>query len=207
VKAIELRRDHFRRVQLHRNNRLYDFAIQLCRLLFDCVVVDQNTGRAQFRDFSQDEARMGPLFEQFIFNFYAREQLVDHVSRPHIRWQDSQGSESDLKRLPIMRTDAVLRRPGRTLVIDTKFYANALTTWLGGEKVRPAHLYQVFTYLENLAPDASSALEGMLLYPAVKQRLALDYRLKGRRIRVCSIDLAQPWPAIHADLLGLIEYA
>jgi 5-methylcytosine-specific restriction enzyme subunit McrC len=205
VQAIELRRDHFRRLQLHRNNRLYDFALRLCRLLFDSLIVDQGTGKAHFRDFVKDEARMGQLFEDFVFNFYRREQRTDNVSRPHIQWHDAHAPEDDLRYLPIMRTDVVLRGPDRTLVVDTKFYADALSAWRGGEKVRSAHLYQVFTYLENLAPEADSPVEGMLLYPAVKSRIALDYRLKGHRIRVCSVDLAQPWPAIHEELLTLIR--
>lgn len=203
VRRIRLRQEHFRRVQIHRNNRLYDFALRLCRLLFESMIVEEGTGRTRFHDFLYDDARMGQLFEDFVFNFYAREQSVDRVSRPHIKWHDARGSEHDLARLPIMRTDVVLTRAERILVIDTKFYGEALKGWFGGEKVRSGHLYQVFSYLENLAPRVQRSLEGLLVYPAAGGAFSFDYRLKGRRIRVVSLDLSRSWQDIHSDLLLL----
>jgi 5-methylcytosine-specific restriction enzyme subunit McrC len=46
--------------------------------------------------------------------------------------------------------------------------------------------------------------EGMLLYPAVDDAFAFDYRLNGHRIAIRSIDLDQHWAQVHADLLGVI---
>ena len=203
VSEIRLTRGDFNRVQIHRNNRLYHFVLQICRLIFDSVLVDEETGRTGFHDFLEDEARMGKVFEDFVYHFYEREQWADEVTRPHIDWHGKQGSERDLGYLPIMRTDVVLTNSERELVIDTKYYAQALKGWFGTDKVRSEHLYQVFAYLENLSPSADRPLEGMLLYPATKERFLMDYRLKGYRFRVATLDLGQPWQGIHSDLLAL----
>jgi 5-methylcytosine-specific restriction enzyme subunit McrC len=58
--------------------------------------------------------------------------------------------------------------------------------------------------VENRAAALGEPHEGLLLYPAVEERFAFDYRLHGHRIGVRSIDLDQPWPAIRSDLLALI---
>ncbi|MCI0433187.1 MAG: hypothetical protein L0271_05985 [Gemmatimonadetes bacterium] len=203
VRSIQLRQEHFRRLQLHRNNRLSDFALRVCRLLFESMIVDGGTGTARFHDFIRDEARMGRLFEDFVFNFYDREQRFDRVSRPQIRWHDARGSADDLRYLPIMRTDVVLSRSERVLVIDTKFYVEALVSRFHREKVRSSHLYQILTYLENISRTVERPVEGLLLYPSVGEPFGLDFRLDGRRVRVVSLDLGQSWEQIHADLLAL----
>lgn len=44
----------------------------------------------------------------------------------------------------------------------------------------------------------------MLLYPTVQQALDESFTVQGHRMRICTINLAQPWQGIHDDLLGLI---
>jgi 5-methylcytosine-specific restriction endonuclease McrBC regulatory subunit McrC len=64
---------------------------------------------------------------------------------------DAQGSEASLARLPVMRTDVVLTSSDRCIILDTKYYLEALTGAFEERKVRSSHLYQVFAYLENRA--------------------------------------------------------
>ena len=204
ISEISLRAEHFRRVQVHRNNRLYDFVLRVCRLVYDNVGVDERNGTTRFHDFLEDEATMGRVFEDFVFNFYRREQDQYIVSRPYINWYEATASETDLAHLPIMKTDVVLRSDDRALVLDTKYYAEALKGSWGGEKVRSGHLYQVFSYLQNLAPVSHTPVDGMLLYPAVRERFHLRYVLGGKRIDVATIDLSLEWRHIHHDLLGFV---
>src|SRR5690606_25020795 len=97
--------------------------------------------------------------------------------------------------------------PGRIIVIDAKYYREALSRRFDREKVRSAHLYQVFTYLENLKPIVRDQLEGMLIYPVVERPFSYHYRLVGQRIRVVGIDLDQPWQMIRSDLLNIVSDA
>jgi hypothetical protein len=44
----------------------------------------------------------------------------------------------------------------------------------------------------------------MLLYPTVDQPLLASYKYKAHRINIKTINLNQPWPEIHRDLLALV---
>lgn len=204
VSTIRVHRRDFARVRIHRNNRGYDFVLRLCQLVYESLLVESSGAGTMFYDFRDDDARMGQLFEDFLFNFFLREQSAYRVKRWHINWHGATGSPRDLERLPIMRTDIVLRRRGAVLIIDAKYYKQALTTQFHREKVRAAHLYQIFAYLKNLEPSLDGQLEGMLLYPAVNASFVYEYRLHGHRIRVATVDLSQPFDRIHAELLGLV---
>lgn len=206
VADVSISARDFRQVQLHRNNRTYDFAIRICQLVHENLLIEPATGRAAFRDFRADDRQMARLFEDFVLNFFRREQAAFRVSRPHIEWHDAQGTDLDLQRLPAMRTDVVLEAPNRCIILDTKYYAEALKGQYERKKVDSSHLYQIFAYVENRSANLGEhpPHEGMLLYPVVEDAFAFEYRLKGRRVAVRSINLDQAWAEIHHDLLQLI---
>ncbi|MEZ4887544.1 MAG: hypothetical protein R3E32_22615 [Chitinophagales bacterium] len=107
-----------------------------------------------------------------------------------------------------MRTDIVLEHKDQPhkIIIDTKFYKEALAHHYDTNKARSAHLYQIFAYLLN-SEDGSilnEHSEGFLLYPQVKERLRLEYLYKKHRIRVCTVDLNQSWEDIEKELLDLL---
>jgi 5-methylcytosine-specific restriction enzyme subunit McrC len=207
VSDVRITRRDFGRVQLHRNNRAYDFALRLCRLIYGNLMIEEGGGRVRFRDFRRDERQMGALFEAFVRNFYHREQRQYRISRPHIAWYAAEGSDADLERLPQMRTDMVLESAERCWIIDTKFYAEALRGQYAQKKVDSGHLYQIFAYVANRTATHAGGPphHAMLLYPVVDDAFSFDYRLHGYPIHVRSIDLDQPWPRIHDDLLGLVR--
>jgi 5-methylcytosine-specific restriction enzyme subunit McrC len=65
----------------------------------------------------------------------------------------------------------------------------------------------LFSYLKNAearGPSYANA-EGVLLYPAVGEKLSLRVKIQGHPVSVCSINLDQPWQMIKADLLGLLK--
>jgi 5-methylcytosine-specific restriction enzyme subunit McrC len=196
----------FRAVRLHRNNRVYRFLLDVCLLLYQCLIPDQETGELRFRNFVRDERRMHRLFERFVRNFLRREQRSFHVEAETLRWEETTASPGDLAFLPGMRTDVTLRRPGRTLVIDAKFYREPLQHHRGRWTVRSGHLYQLFAYLRNLAARRQPAaqIDGMLLYPQAARVLDLSFYIHGHYVRVRAINLKQPWRDIHDDLLALL---
>lgn len=207
ISDVRITRRDFGRVQLHRNNREYAFALRLCELIHDHLMVEPGTGRATFRDFRNDPRQMGALFEEFVYNFFRIEQEEFEVSRPWIDWYDAQGSKRALDHLPRMETDIVLESSRRALVLDTKFYSDPLQGRFDQKKIISGHLYQIFSYVVNRASERDNGLpqEGMLLYPVVDHAFAFDYHLSGHPIAVRSIDLSQPWQLIRCDLLRLLE--
>ncbi len=166
-------------------------------------MVDEASGTARFQDFVRDERQMAMLFQHFVFNFLRREQQDFKVSSPQIRWKDVDAEPEDMAFLPIMQTDIVLTSPSRQVIIDTKFYREALQARFAQPKIRATHLYQIDSYLTNAEVAGGPAMEGVLLYPAVETEFALRYRLRGRPVQVRSINLAQPWDEIRKSLLDL----
>ena len=205
IDTIPLSRQTFRSVQLHRNNRFYRFLLHVCRLVQNCLLVDEETGEVQFRDFYREPRRMRSLFERFLRNFYKREQRQFRVKRDRIRWNT--GAFDAMGLLPEMLTDLSLVSAKRKIVIDAKFYCETLQTYHGKASVRSGHLYQLFAYLRNLAPrgGVNECAEGILLYPKVDQDINVSYVIQGHPFRIATLDLAQPWRDIHNRLLDLLH--
>ena len=210
ISHLRLRRSTFGRVQLGGNRRLYQFLLSVCRLLHESSIVDERTGRSSFRDFRRDEATMWKLFEQFVTGFYEREQREYRVNSAgrRIRWlAPGWATDADRLRIPIMEADVILESAERRIIMDTKYYASALSGWGGGPgKLHSPNLYQLLAYLRNrqaTRPDGPRH-EGILLYPQVKAPLRADIQLEGFRIQARTVDLNQRWQDIHGEMLSTV---
>jgi 5-methylcytosine-specific restriction enzyme subunit McrC len=207
IRPIRVDRQAFRRVQLDRNRRTYRFLMSVCELLHASLLMSEDSGGVQFRDFRRDEARMWKLFEDFVVEFYCREQGSYRVkSQGQIPWHDAWAtSDADRMRIPAMHADVLLDGPDRRIVLDAKFYEQAFDGRFGS-KLRSGHLYQVLSYLRNrqAAEPEGPRHEGVLLYPVVDEPFAVDVGLEGFRIQARGIALGQPWQRIHEDLLAVI---
>jgi 5-methylcytosine-specific restriction enzyme subunit McrC len=205
VSDIDVSTSDFVRLPRRYNNNDYPFALLLARLIQRSLLINVAEGKLRFHDFTTDDHAMARIFEEFLFEFY-RTRSTLKVARPHVRWYNVEATERDLGHLPIMRTDVVVQQPGRTLVIDAKYYREALKGWHGTDRVRSGNLYQILAYLDNLQPRAGgNSVEGMLLYPVVQHPFAFDYRINGRCVKIRSVDLNQPWRQIEQDLLTLVS--
>ena len=119
-------------------------------------------------------------------------------------WSATSVAGSDLKLLPEMRTDASLRSHNRTIIIECKYSEKLFQSYLGTEKLRSSHLYQLSSYLRNFEQnrEADRASEGILLYPTAGRSLNLSYLLHGHQVTV--LDLNLPWTEIECQMLSLI---
>lgn len=209
VSTIPLRAATFTQVQLHGRLRRYRLPLHICELVHDQLVVDERTRDVHFRDFVEDPKKMPVLFEQFVRNFYRRELNGWSVKRDDIAWDLVPLTAGASDYLPKMQTDVSLRGEGRTIILDTKFYAEAFTSHYESAKLRPAHLYQLTAYLRNIAAkggaDASAA--GVLLYPEVNAIPSLQYMSEGHRLTATGVDLGADWRVIHERLLQIIATA
>ena len=206
---VRLERRVFRRVQLDRNRRLYRFLMSICELIHDCLIVEERSGSARFRDLQKDEYRMSSLFEDFAIEFYRRERndyRVNHRGRG-IRWDDQGTREDQRPMIPRMEADIILESEHRRIVLDAKYYRQALSDYRGVRKLRSENLYQLLAYLHNREATAEPGPrhEGILLYPVVDEPLKVDVRLEGFSIRARGIDLGQDWRRIHTDMLALLD--
>ena len=80
----------------------------------------------------------------------------------------------------------------------------AINGRLKGILINASHVYQILAYLKNYEPEVAVAA-GILLYPTIDQDFTFTYRLLGHLVRVCSVNLMQPWLLIHHRLLEVIS--
>lgn len=199
----------FRQLQLHRNMRHYRFVLNVCEFVHTQSLASSPRGDRRFRDFRRDEASMGKLFEDFVRNFYRREQSAFQVSAPHVSWDvdESLSTGGGLGLLPVMKTDVCLQSEHQKIILDCKFYSDAFQWNFDRAKFVSSNLYQLFTYLKNqeVVPGWETAT-GMLLYPTVDQQFDERLHLGGHEIRLVTINLNQDWTQISADLLSLLRH-
>ncbi|MCA9007856.1 MAG: hypothetical protein KDA70_21470, partial [Planctomycetaceae bacterium] len=209
VSDIRLTLKDFNSVQLHRNNAWYGFLMQVCHLIFENLLINEETGDSQFRDFLRDERQMARLFENFVLNFYRQEQTEFSAKSELLAWQSVDATPEHQQFLPRMRTDVSLDSPTRKIVIDTKYYKDSLQNFHGNSSVHSGNLYQLFAYLKNFSlkhiPKGDSRpIEGILLYPTTVQSLSLTYKIHGHSIRIVTLNLDTNWQEIRQQLLDLL---
>lgn len=204
VADVPIAAQDFQRVQLHSNLRRYRLALNVCALLHRCLLPDERTGRWQFRSFAGNEREMGLLFESFVREFLAREQHVfPRVERTRIRWV-VEGETNRL--LPGLHTDITLRRPGHSVLVETKCYGAPLVSgqFGTGATLRSRDVCQLVAYLANFRA-ADDRLAGVLLYAVDRPTVPpTRMRLLGHDVHVLELDLNQPWQAVDRALRDLV---
>jgi len=200
----------FHRVYIHRNNSFYDFLLKICRLIIEQISLDEKTGYYKFRDLLRDQATMQSLFEKFVYNFYSIRQSNFKVKGEIISWKAVPINQSKIEYVPVMRTDISLTSNERKIVMDTKYYREALTmNRHSNQKIHSGNLYQIYSYLKNLEyvaePTSNKNASGILLYPTTSIELDETFLIDNHHISICTVNLATDWNQIEERLLGLLE--
>ena len=66
--------------------------------------------------------------------------------------------------LPKMKTDIMLKKGSKTLIIDTKYYGHMMQEQFNKLSINSSNLYQIFTYVKNQDSEGTGNVSGMLLY-------------------------------------------
>ncbi len=188
------------RLIYNRNNKKYRLVMNVCELVNTGLIVQEEKGRSKFATFIRDKT-MAKLYEKFILNFYKYELKDIKTTSPLINWQLDETPEDDL--LPVMKTDIELEGMGKKLIIDTKYYTNALSKSNFSETrtLISGNLYQIFTYVKNV--EYAGEVSGMLLYPTVDYDLNQKYKITGNDIYVKTINLGENFDRIKRRLLDI----
>lgn len=209
VEDIEIQVSAFSRVHIHRNNSNYDFLLRICKIVIENTVLDEKDGRYHFKEFLGTEKAMAFLYEDFIRNFYKKEQKTFTVRREDIQWCTNVLNPDNISYLPKMQTDISLESTTRKIIIETKYYQNTLSNNYDGVKIHAHNLYQLYSYLRNIEVKKDHSLnptcEGILLYPTVGVTLNESYNMGGHIVSIKTIDLSKEWRSIHQDLLTIIS--
>lgn len=206
---IKLSKHLFSTLRYNRNNHHYRMLINISELIYEGLITNEEDGDMRFSDFVRDR-KMAKLYEKFILNFYKSKlgSKKYNVHAPKINWDlDESVKESDLSLLPEMRTDIVIENKIKNtqLIIDTKFYSKTLVSnnWSDLEKIRTGHLYQIYAYVNN--SKFIGEIQGILLYPTIKQELNAIFPIGGKNIGVKTINLNSEWENIEGRLIELIK--
>jgi 5-methylcytosine-specific restriction enzyme subunit McrC len=146
---------------------------------------------------------MWNVFQTFVFNFFKAEQREFAVRSEYIQWDAVALNLESAQYLPVMHADVTLRSQTRTIVIDTKYYPQALSETYEKKRIRSDHLYQLYAYLKNCKSQGGPP-EGILLYPTTSQSLDVAFDLSGNKLRLKTLQLNQPWQKIHEELCDLL---
>ena len=204
ISLVKLHTKQFTTMKLHRSNRHYGFVLDICKLLFESLLINEEQSTAQFSNFDRNHKAMANLFENFVRKFYQAETSYQHVKSEVIYW-DAQGKDAAF--LPRMNTDISLESSDEKIIMDTKYYHKTMSEHHETEKVLSGHLYQLFAYLSNNEQKNRDGkpTRGILLYPKVKKDLDLSFTLKDYPVKVCTVDLSRDWRVVQERLLEVVR--
>ena len=218
TQRIRITEQSFHCVRLQRNNRYYQFVLNVCQLLFNSMLPDESKqGMKEFVNIMDDERQMNLIFERFLLNFCKQECKESYpvVGRSHIHFQLTptamtfvRGTDEALELLPVMETDVTLYNPqtGKKTILDAKYYHETLVSKYGSKgKIRREHLSQIITYVMNQEDDNvphTKDTAGILIYPTIDKDIDVSYNYKNTNhtIRVCTVNLNQGWQLIENRL-------
>ena len=199
VAEVDLGNVWWSRIAYSRLNKNYRLLLNISELIQSGLITTEEKGRYKFATFIKDKA-MARLYEKFILNFYKKELKDGKAYSSIIDWKLDEEPGENL--LPVMKTDIVVEREDGKLIIDTKYYRNALTQSNLGETktIISSHLYQIYAYVKN---SNEGKVSGMLLYPTVDYDLIQSYRMGGNNIHINTINLGESFVAIKDNLIRI----
>lgn len=186
-----------------RGQAYYAEALGLARLALLETLPDEHERDAHWRKLLDDHERMGELFEEFVRGFLGIQFAgLGNVTKPHFHW-----SSTPHPLQPQLHTDLMIERhadPGLTIG-ECKLYRSPLMPGRnGGQRLRPAHLNQLFAYLCAAATRyPARPIEGMLIYALVDEPFDGELMLRDFRVRIHAIDLRLPWKDLRQQLMRL----
>ena len=200
IEPSEIRWDCLR---FQKNNQEYRMLMNICNLVLQGLLISTQAGEVKMATFL-DEQRMCRLYEKFILEYYRHHHPEYKPNPDRIEW-DTDQDKLDL--LPVMQTDITLKKDGKTLIIDAKYYAHNLQAQYDTVSIHSANLYQIFTYVKNLDRNASGNVAGMLLYARTQDQIQPNntYKMGKNRISVQTLDLNLPFTAIADQLEAIVD--
>ena len=190
-------------IRFHRNNNSYRLLISICQLIIEGMLLSTISGEYKLMSFIDDQ-QMCRLYEKFILEYYIKEWPQLKASAPEIPWALDDGIGT---LLPRMQSDIVLEYKDNTLVIDAKYYSKIMQENYNVETVRSNNLYQIFTYVKNMAAVQHNKISGLLLYAETDNGIQPDvtYQMHGNQISVKTLNLNTEFAELSQELDDIAE--
>ncbi len=193
--------------------------LSAARLAFDLALPTEEVGASYLATPERDEVWARKLFEKAVGGFYdvALDPKGWTVSTGSgLKWPVEDNSARISNILPSMQTDIVLERPSsqsrrtnrQRTVIDTKFTSILKPGQYGKATLSSGYIYQMYAYLrsqERETDPASLDSTGVLLHPAVDDRVDEYALIQRHKIRFATVDLAAESNTIRHELLRAVD--
>jgi 5-methylcytosine-specific restriction enzyme subunit McrC len=205
IDAVELWSVAWDSIKFNRNNRRYKLIMDVCYLIFKGLLVNEGEGSLKFATFIEDR-QMSSLYEKFALNFYKAECSAEVDAKSElIEWDLTGGAALSL--LPKMKTDISLysKKSSKLLIVDTKFYPNALQANFDHRTFISSHMYQIYSYVQN--SNFNGEVSGMLLYPTVDYSLDNYAVISGNKFYMKTLNLNQEFNLIKQELIDICSCA
>ncbi|MDZ7718034.1 MAG: 5-methylcytosine-specific restriction endonuclease system specificity protein McrC [Balneolaceae bacterium] len=206
IQIIDLNPVVFDKIKIHRNNRFYEFLLNVCQLIYENQLPNEDEGTWAFSDVTRDEDKMAILFEKFVLNYYKREYSEWDVRGEYIYWNFDVDDDKNLEYLPRMETDITLRKPHEKIIIDTKYYKDTMQRNYDTDKIKSGNLYQLFSYLmhQQDGTERNFRTKGILLYPTISEEYDLEYQYNQHPVEIRTINLNQHWSRDKKRLSSIV---
>lgn len=205
--------------QIARHDAEDRLMVSAALLALDLVLPAEHAGDTRATRLQRDEELLAKIFEAAVAGVY-RHHLhgdtgVTVSAQSPWSWPVSELSAGMAGLMPGLRPDLVISRPEsggerKRLVIDTKFTGMLTRNQFGADRLKSAHLYQMYAYLrsqEDGSVEASHA-DGLLLHPSIDVDMDEHATIQGHRIRFATVDLsAKPTEWRDQLLLLTTEHA
>ena len=201
--------DHiaWNRLIYQRNNRNYELLLNICYFVLNGMLQTTEDGAYKLIAFSDEH--MERLYEKFILEYYKQHHPELHPAAPVIEWDHTEDPDSQMIQfLTKMKTDIVLVKGDKTLIIDAKYYGKAMIQNYSKETLRSAHLYQIFAYVKNMDKNNTGNVSGLLLYAKTEEEVFPDgepFVIGGNSIGAKTLDLNQEFKEISYQLDKIVK--
>ena len=211
IKDIKINNNTFKMLKYHRNNIHYKFIINICKLVYNNLILDKNSNEnsGQFYIDKNEKKTMHRIYEKFVLNYYKINYQNFKVEPKPIKWKIK---NDNFNFIPNMKTDITIydKYKQKCLIIDTKFYKEILIKHKDKEMIRPSHLYQIYAYMNNIKFKGN--IKGILLYAGTNEIInknyekeKFDYKIQDKYFSVKILDLSKDWENIETQLNEIIK--
>lgn len=209
IKDIKINNNTFKSLKYHRNNIHYKFIINICKLVYNNLILDKNYNENSGRFYidKNENKTMHRIYEKFVLNYYKINYQNFTVKSQPIKWQIK---NDNFNFIPNMKTDITIYNKEKCLIIDTKFYKEILKEHKGKKMIRPSHIYQIYAYMNNIKFKGN--IKGILLYAGTNeiinknyQKEKFDYKIQDKYFSVKILDLNKKWENIKKQLNEIVE--
>ena len=189
------------------------FMVAAARLAFDLALPTEAAGTNSLAMPEREEVWVRRLFEKAVGGFYrvVLDPLEWEVQRGgKLEWQIDHRTSGIDGMMPGMVTDVVLthRLAAHRIVIDTKFTSILTKGRYQEATLRSGYIYQIYAYLRSQAgrgdPLADNAT-GLLLHPAIGERVDEAVAIQGHVLRFATVDLAGTAAEMREQLLRVTQ--